>query len=96
MEQIKTENYMDRQKIAGFLHSVLDFGHDLLGKEKFSDGDFQKVKLLKVMGTHVNASVGMCQEERAVQKHMLIQEKLRQSACLLPPIPEGHMPLPGS
>ena len=78
MEDLKVEKVMDRRKVADAIHGFLDAGLGLLEKEKYEAPDFAKIKLLRTMGAHINAGVAMVQQETAMARARLVQERMRQ------------------
>jgi len=75
---MNVEKVMDRQKIANCVHTILDEGVKLLGKDEMDRGDFAKIKLMRGMGTHVNAAVTMVQQETSQQRIQVIRERMTQ------------------
>lgn len=75
---MKTEQVIDRKKVASAVHSILDAGIALLEKAKLESGDFAKIKVIRTMGSHVNAAVAMIQQETAQQRIALIAERMKQ------------------
>jgi len=76
--EITVERVMDRKKVADSLHTILDTGVELLKKNKLENTDFGKIKIIRTMGTHVNASVAMIQQETAQVRACLIAERMKQ------------------
>ena len=72
------ERVMNRKKVADSIHSILDTGIELLGKEKFTQDDHAKMKVLRTMGTHVNAAISMVQQETAQQRIAIVVERMKQ------------------
>lgn len=72
------EIVMNRQKVADTVHKVMEHGLELLGKAKFEPTDFAKMKVMKSMGTAINASVTMVQQETAQQRIELIRDRMKQ------------------
>lgn len=75
---ITIEKVIDRKKVASAVHSILDAGVALLGKDKLEASDFSKIKVIRTMGSHVNAAVAMIQQETAQQRVAMIAERMKQ------------------
>ena len=75
---ITVEKVMDRQKIAGTIHQILDTGVALLLKEKLDSSDFHKIKLIRVISSPLNAAVGMIQQETGMIRAALVAERMKQ------------------
>ncbi len=75
---LKVEKVMDRQKIASTIHSILDVGVELLQKEKLEQADYGKVKVLRTLGTHMNAAISMVQQETAQLRAAIVVERMKQ------------------
>lgn len=78
LEMIVPEKVMDRAKVAGALHSIIDTGVELLGKEDFKAKDHTKIKLLRNLGVHINSAVTMIQQETAQQRIALVANRMKQ------------------
>ncbi len=78
MLEVNIEKVMDRAKIAESIHSILDVGVELLQKEKLGPSDFNKIKIFRTLGTHVNAAVTMVQQETAQQRAQIVIERMKQ------------------
>ncbi len=78
MIDVQIEKVMDRKKIAKSIHAILDAGAEMLSKEKLEPVDFGKIKVLRTLGTHVNAAVTMIQQETAQQRAQIIIERMKQ------------------
>lgn len=78
MTEVTVEKVMDRKKVADSIHSILDVGVELLKKEKLQTSDFGKIKVIRTIGTHVNAAVAMIQQETAQVRASLIAERMKQ------------------
>ncbi len=77
-ENPDVERVIDRNKVAASIHSILDSGIEMLKKKTFDKEDHTKIKLIRVMGSHVNAGVAMIQQETAQQRIQLIKERMAQ------------------
>jgi hypothetical protein len=87
---IKVERVMDRNKIATSIHSILDCGVDLLKKDRLEAADHGKIKVLRTLGTHVNAAVAMVQQETAQVRTQLVAERMKQLGYdRAPGLPQG-------
>lgn len=75
---LKVEKVMDRQKIAATIHSILDAGVELLQKDKLEQADYGKVKVLRTLGTHMNAAIAMVQQETAQLRAAIVVERMKQ------------------
>jgi len=75
---VDVEKVMDRPKIAKTLHTILDVGIDLLNKKKLDTTDFQKVKIIRTLGSHINAAISMVQQETAQSRLAVVVERMRQ------------------
>lgn len=75
---LKVEKVMDRQKIANTIHSILDVGVELLQKDKLEQADYGKVKVLRTLGTHMNAAIAMVQQETAQLRAAIVVERMKQ------------------
>lgn len=75
---IEVEQVMDRKKVASAVHSILDAGVALLGKDKLEAPDFAKIKVIRTMGSHINAAVSMIQQETAQQRIAILAERMKQ------------------
>lgn len=75
---LKVEKVMDRQKIANTIHSILDVGVALLQKDKLEQADYGKVKVLRTLGTHMNAAIAMVQQETAQLRAAIVVERMKQ------------------
>jgi hypothetical protein len=78
MEVVQVEKVMDRQKIADSIHGILDSGMALLQKEKLESHDFGKIKVIRTLGTHVNAAISMVQQETAQLRAQIVVERMKQ------------------
>jgi len=78
MDDIKLEKVMNRQKIADSIHEILETGVSLLRKDKLQTSDFGKIKVLRTLGTHVNAAISMVQQETAQLRAQIVIERMRQ------------------
>ena len=78
MKEIAAEKVMDRGKVATAIHSILENGVNLLKKKTLDKDDHSRIKLIRVMGSHVNAGVAMIQQETAQQRIALIQDRMKQ------------------
>ena len=78
MKDLEVQKVMDREKIAKAVHGFLDAGLDLMSKADFRPVDHAKIKVLRTMSSHVNAAVVMVQQETAQQRHVLVQERMKQ------------------
>lgn len=78
IEAIMPEKVMDRVKVAGAIHSVIDTGVELLGKETFKPQDHTKIKILRNLGVHINGAVTMIQQETAQQRVALLAARMKQ------------------
>ena len=76
--EIKPTYVIDRQKLADAIHGVLDEGIRLLGQEEFKSSDHAKMKVMRTMGSHVNSAVAMVQQETAMVRAHLVQERMKQ------------------
>lgn len=76
--EMTVEKVMERQKIAKAIHGFLEAGLELMDKQTFKPEDHAKIKVLRTMSSHVNAAVVMVQQETAQQRHVLVQERMKQ------------------
>lgn len=76
--EITVTKVINREKVAESIHQILDTGIELLKKEKLQAPDFAKVKVIRTLGSHVNAAVAMIQQETAQERIGLIAERLKQ------------------
>lgn len=72
------KNVMNREKIAETLNEVMTTGVELLKKEKFSQEDHTKLKVMRTLGPHINAAVGMVQQETAQARLQVVLERMKQ------------------
>ncbi len=75
---MQTEKVMDRKRVAEVLHKILDVGAGLLEKKTWTQDDHARTKAMRAMGTHINASVTMIQQETAQQRMEIIVERMKQ------------------
>ena len=75
---MEIEKVMNRQKIADSIHSLLDEGISLLKKDKLDQTDHGKIKVLRTLGTHMNAAILMVQQETAQLRAMIVLERMKQ------------------
>ncbi len=75
---------INRQKVADTIIEILDAGVELLHKEKLSNDDHAKIKVIRTMGSHVNAGVAMIQQETAQMRVSLVAERMKQLGYSLP------------
>lgn len=78
MDDVNVIKVMDRQKIADAIHSILDSGMALLQKDKLESQDFGKIKVIRTLGTHVNAAISMVQQETAQLRAKIVVERMKQ------------------
>ena len=74
----EVKEVMNREKVADGIHSMIDAGKIMLNKESLDKADFGKIKVLRTMGSIINAAVTMVQQETAQQRNMLISERMKQ------------------
>ncbi len=75
---------MDRKKVAESIHDILETGIDLLKKEKLTQDDHAKIKVMRTMGTHVNAAISMIQQETAQLRASIVIERMKQLGYAMP------------
>jgi hypothetical protein len=75
---IKVEKVMDRKKVANAIHDILDSGIALLQKERLDQSDNTKVRVLRTLGSHINAAVLMVQQETAQMRMAILVERMKQ------------------
>ncbi len=56
---MEIEKVMDRKKLASTIEGFLDAGLSLLRKDHLEQNDHAKIKVLRTMGSHVNAAIAM-------------------------------------
>lgn len=81
---METQKVMDRVKVASSINEILDSGIGLLKKDKLTQDDHAKIKVLRTMGSHINAAVAMVQQETAQQRVALVAERMKQLGYDLP------------
>lgn len=74
----EVKEVMNREKVAATIHAMLDAGVDLINKKTLDKDDYGKIKVLRTMGSNINAAVTMVQQETAQQRNMLISERMKQ------------------
>jgi len=75
---MEIEKVMNRKKIAESIHGVLDEGISLLKKDRFEQSDHAKIKVLRTLGTHMNAAILMVQQETAQLRASIVLERMKQ------------------
>jgi hypothetical protein len=75
---MEIQKVMDRAKVANSIHEILDTGVELLKKEKLTQDDHAKIKVIRTMGTHVNAAISMIQQETAQLRAAIVVERMKQ------------------
>jgi len=78
MIDVKVEKIMNRTIVASSIHTILETGVELLKKENLKPGDHAKVKIMRTMGSHINAAVAMVQQENAIVRAALVAERMKQ------------------
>lgn len=78
MIDVTIEKVMDRPLIASSIHTILNTGIELLKKDNLKPGDHAKVKVMRTLGSHVNAAVAMIQQENAQVRASLVAERMKQ------------------
>jgi len=78
------EKVMDRGKIAATLNEIMDAGVELLKKEKMTQDDHAKIKVIRTLGPSVNAAVAMVQQETAQFRTAIVVERMKQLGFTLP------------
>ena len=78
MIDVNVEKVMNRQKVADAIHASLDEGVNLLNKDSYGPTEHAKMKLLRTMGPHINAGVGMIQQETAQMRVAVVVERMKQ------------------
>ena len=73
-----TEKVMKRDKIADTLHGMLDLGMDILKKEELDAADLPKLRALKTLGSIANTAAMMVQLEVTQDRHILLEQRLKQ------------------
>ena len=76
--EIKVEKVMDKKKIAESLHDIIDVGVTLLHKNKLAPEDYGKMKVIRVLGSHINAAISMVQQETAMTRAAIVVERMKQ------------------
>ena len=84
MIDFQVEKVMDRQKVADSIHSILDAGVELLGKDGFDSKDHTRIKVMRTLGTHINGAVAMIQQETAQLRAKIVSERLKQLGYVEP------------
>lgn len=76
---MEIEKVMNRDKVAKAIHSALDTGMELLNKKTSLEADdFSKLKIMRTMGSFLNASVEMIRAEIAQQRLAVVVERMKQ------------------
>jgi len=75
---MEIQKVMNREKVADSIHSILDTGIELLRKAKLGQDDHAKIKVIRTMGTHINAAIAMIQQETAQQRAAIVMERMKQ------------------
>ena len=81
---MEVEKVVNRKKLAETIESFLELGMKLGQKDKFEQTDHAKLKLLRTMGSHVNAAIAMVQQETAQQRVAVIVERMKQLGYTVP------------
>ncbi len=81
---MEVEKVMDRKKLAKTIEGFLDAGIDLLARKKFEQDDHVKIKVLRTMGSHINAAIAMVQQETAQQRAAIVVERMKQLGYSMP------------
>ena len=76
--EVTVEKVIDRGKLAQTLHTIMDTGIDLLTKDKLTPEDNGKIKVIRTLGSHVNAAVSMVQQEVAQARMVIVVERMKQ------------------
>lgn len=71
------EFVMNRDKIAGSIHQVLDSGTEMLHKNELDDNDYGKMKVIKTINPALKNGVEMIRTETAQQRNMINVEKMK-------------------
>lgn len=69
---------VNREKLYGDLERVCNAGLNLLEKDDFKPGDFNKLKAIKAMSSYFNARVAVVQQENATERIELIRQRMQQ------------------
>ncbi len=77
-EALKVERVIDKKKLGESIHAALDLGVELIRKDKISQTDFLKLKVLRNVGPFINAGVALVQQETAMVRANLIAERMKQ------------------
>ena len=81
---VTVEKVMDRQKIADTLTQIMDTGIELLAKSSLNQHDHAKIKIIRNLGSTVNAAVAMVQQETAMVRAGLVAERMKQLGYAAP------------
>lgn len=76
--EVTVQEVMDRKKLAGAIHSLLDAGMSLLKKKQYTKDDRTKMMVMKSVGTVINSGVAMVQQETAQLRAAIVNERLKQ------------------
>ena len=69
---------MDRVKVAGSIHAILDAGSDMLEKKSLDKDDFGKIKIMRTMAPVLSSAVMMIQQETAQQRNAIVARRMEQ------------------
>jgi hypothetical protein len=78
MDAFEIKTVMDRNKVAGAVHTILDAGVNLLEKDKLEAPDFAKLKIMRNMSPALSSAVMMIQQETAQQRLAIVVERMKQ------------------
>ena len=82
---LQVTTVIDRNKVADSIHQILTTGIGLLKKQNLEAADFAKIKVIRTLGSHVNAAVIMVQQETAQQRIAVVLERMKQLGYEAPP-----------
>lgn len=79
MKDVEIEKVMDKKRLADGIQNIIDGGVELFTKsEPLTRNELNRIKVLRALGTHVNAAVTMVQQETAQIRVSIVQERLKQ------------------
>jgi hypothetical protein len=82
---VEIKNVMDRNKIANAINGLLDAGMNLIKKKTYTKDDSIRMLAMRTLGTAVNSGVAMVQQETALVRAAIINERMKQLGYGTPP-----------